>query len=91
MSMLEGGRGWFITSRVESMSIMSLIGGKTVGKLDEVGSCEVTTVERVVITKLTTTVSVVGSIGGLLRYLSSSAPHSSPYSSLAAEGNTWLG
>ena len=87
MSMLEGGRGWFITSRVESMSIMSLIGGKTVGKLDEVGSCEVTTVERVVITKLTTTVSVVG----LLRYLSSSAPHSSPYSSLAAEGNTWLG
>ena len=56
------------------MSFMSLIGGKTVGKLDEVGNWEVTIVEAVVIAEVTTAVSVVGSIGGSSRYSSSSAP-----------------
>ena len=31
VSMLEGGRGWFIILRVESLSIVSLISGKEVG------------------------------------------------------------
>ena len=48
------------------MSIMLLIGGETVGKLDEVGNWEVTIVEAVVIAEVTTAVSVVGSIGGSL-------------------------
>ena len=82
-SRLEGGRGWFVISRVESMSIVLLI---RVGKLDEVGNWEVTIVEAVVIAEVTTAVSVVGSIGGSSRYSSSSAPPSSPSSSLEAGG-----
>ena len=78
-------------SRVESMSIASLIGGETVGKLDEVGNWEVTIVEAMVIAEMTAAVSVVGSIGGLLRYSSLLAPPSLASSSLAAGGMAWLG
>ena len=73
------------------MSIVPLIGGETVGKLDEVGNWEVTVVKAVAITEMTTAVSVVGSIGGSLRYSSLLAPPSSPSSSLAAGGTAWLG
>ena len=73
------------------MSIVPLIGGEMVGKLDEVGNWEVTVVKAVAIAEVTATVSVVGSIGGLLRYSSSLAPPSSPSSSLAAGGTAWLG
>ena len=73
------------------MSIVSLIGGEMVGKLDEVGNWEVTIVEAVAIAVVTAAVSVVGSIGGSLRYSSSSAPPSLPSSSLAAGGTAWLG
>ena len=73
------------------MSIALLIGGEMVGKLDEVGNWEVTIVEAVVITEVTAAVSVVGSIGGSLRYSSSLAPPSLPSSSLAAGGTAWLG
>ena len=86
LSMLEGGRGWFVILRVESMSMVSLISGKTVWKLDKVGNCEVTAVEVVAITEVTTAVRVVGSIGGSSRYSSLSAPPLSPFSSLAAGG-----
>ena len=48
------------------MSIVSLIGGEMVGKLDEVGNWEVTVVEAVAIAEVTAAVSVVGSIGGSL-------------------------
>ena len=70
------------------MSIASLIGGETVGKLDEVGNWEVTVVEAMVIAEVTAAVSIVGSIGGSLRYSSLSAPPSSPSSLLAAGGVT---
>ena len=73
------------------MSIVLLIGGEMVGKLDEVGNWEVTIVKALVIAEVTTAVSIVGSIGGLLRYSSSLAPPSSPSSSLAAGGMAWLG
>ena len=73
------------------MSIVLLIGGKTVGKLDEVGNWEVTIVKAVAITEVATAVSVVGSIRGSSRYSSSSAPLSSPSSSLASGGTAWLG
>ena len=62
------------------MSIVLLIGGKTVGKLDEVGNWEVTVVEAAVIAEVATAVSTVGKIGGSSRYLSLSVPHSSPSS-----------
>ena len=88
VSTLEGERGWFVIPRVESMSIVSLISGKTVGKLDEVVNCEVTAVVVVVIAEVTTMVRVV--IGGSSKYLSSSAPPP-PSSSSAAGGTAWLG
>ena len=74
------------------MSIVLLIGGEMVGKLDEVENWEVTIVEAMVIAEVTAAVSVVGSIGGLLRYSSSSAPPLSPLSLLAAggDGMAWV-
>ena len=73
------------------MSIASLIGGETVGKLDEVGNWEVTIVEAVAIAEVTAAVSIVGSIGGSLRYSSLSTPPSSLSSSLTAGGQCGLG
>ena len=73
------------------MSIVLLIGGEMVGKLDEVGNWEVTVVEAVAIAEATAAVSIVGSIGGSLRYSSLSAPPLLPSSSLAAGGWHGLG